>query len=82
MTLIEKKTKMRNNRAAEDILEAQNRERQERLASKSSYLKSLAYDIENEAKDHNRLLGNYCIFIANINTITFFITIVAYFRWC
>ena len=74
---------MRNNRAAEDILEAQNRERQERLASKSSYLKSLAYDIENEAKDHNRLLGNYCIFIANVNTtITFFITIVAYFRWC
>ena len=56
MKLIEKKTKMRNNRAAEDILEAQNRERQERLASKSSYLKSLAYDIENEAKDHNRLL--------------------------
>ena len=73
---------MRNNRASEDIIEAQNRDRQELLASKSSYLKSLAYDIENEAKDHNRLLGNCCIFIANINTITFFITIVAYFRWC
>ena len=49
---------MRNNRAAEDVLEAQNRERQERLATKSSYLKSLAYDIEGEAKDHNRLLGD------------------------
>ena len=49
---------MRNNRAAEDIIEAQNRERHERLASKSSYLKSLAYDIELEAKDHNRLLDN------------------------
>ena len=50
--------KMRNNRAAEDILDAQNRERQERLANKTSYLKSLAYDIESEAKDHNRLLDN------------------------
>lgn len=49
---------MRNNRAAEDIIEAQNRERTERIASKTSYLKSLAYDIENEAKDHNRLLDN------------------------
>ena len=50
--------KMRNNRAAEDIIDAQNRERQERLASKSSFLKSLAFDIESEAKDHNRLLDN------------------------
>ena len=49
---------MRNNRAAEDIIDAQNRERQERLANKSSFLKSLAYDIESEAKDHNRLLDN------------------------
>ena len=49
---------MRNNRAAEDILEAQNREYHERLAGKSSVLKSLAYDIEMEAKDHNRLLDN------------------------
>ena len=49
---------MRNNRAAEDVIDAQNRERQERLASKSSFLKSLAYDIESEAKDHNRLLDN------------------------
>ena len=49
---------MRNNRAAEDIIDAQNRERQERLASKSSFLKSLAFDIESEAKDHNRLLDN------------------------
>ncbi len=49
---------MRNNRASEDILEAQNRERTERIASKTSYLKSLAYDIENEAKDHNKLLDN------------------------
>ena len=52
------KVKMRNNRAAEDIIDAQNRERQERLANKSSFLKSLAYDIESEAKDHNRLLDN------------------------
>ena len=50
--------KMRNNRAAEDIVEAQNREYHDRLANKSSYLKSLAYDIEMEAKDHNRLLDN------------------------
>lgn len=49
---------MRNNRAAEDIIDAQNRERTERLASKTSYLKSLAYDMENEAKDHNKLLDN------------------------
>ncbi len=49
---------MRNNRAAEDILEAQNREYHDRLASKSSYLKSLAFDMQQEAKDHNRLLDN------------------------
>ena len=49
---------MRNNRASEDIIDAQNRERQERLASKTSYLKSIAFDIESEAKDHNRLLDN------------------------
>ena len=44
---------MRNNRASEDILEAQNREYHDRLSSKSSYLKSLAFDMEQEAKDHN-----------------------------
>ncbi len=46
----------RNNRAAEDIAEAQNREYHDRLASKSSYLKSIAFDIETEAKDHHKLL--------------------------
>ena len=47
---------MRNNRATEDILEAQNREYAERMSSKTSYLKSVAYDIEKEARDHNRFL--------------------------
>ena len=46
-----------NNRAAEDILDAQNREYHDRLSSKTSYLKSLAFDMEMEAKDHNRLLN-------------------------
>ena len=49
---------MRNNRATEDILEAQNREYAERMSSKTSYLKSVAYDIEKEARDHNSLLDN------------------------
>lgn len=57
MFFLQKKA-MRNNRASEDIIEAQNRERQERLASKTSYLKSIAFDIESEARDHNRLLDN------------------------
>ena len=48
---------MKNNRASEDIIEAQNREYAERIASKTSYLKSIAFDMENEAKDHNKLLG-------------------------
>jgi blocked-early-in-transport protein 1 len=48
----------RNNRAAEDIVDAQNREYHDRLSSKASYLKSLAFDIENEAKDHHRLLND------------------------
>ena len=43
-----------NNRASEDILDAQNREYHDRLGSKTSYLKSLAFDMEQEAKDHNR----------------------------
>lgn len=46
-----------NNRAAEDILDAQNREYHERLSNKTSYLKGLAFDMEMEAKDHNRLLN-------------------------
>ena len=45
------------NRASEDILDAQNREYADRLASKSSYLKSIAFDIESEAKDHHKLLN-------------------------
>lgn len=48
----------RNNRATEDILDAQNREYHDRLATKSSYLKSLAFDMENEAKDHHKLLNS------------------------
>ena len=43
-----------NNRASEDILDAQNREYHDRLGSKTSYLKALAFDMEQEAKDHNR----------------------------
>lgn len=46
-----------NNRGSEDILEAQNREYADRLANKTSYLKSLAFDMENEAKDHHKLLN-------------------------
>jgi blocked-early-in-transport protein 1 len=49
---------MRNNRGAEDVVEAQNREYHDRLSDKTSFLKSLAYDIEMEAKDHNRLLDS------------------------
>ena len=49
---------MRNNRASEDIIEAQNREYADRIASKTGYLKSIALDMEQEAKDHHRLLDN------------------------
>ena len=45
------------NRGAEDMLDAQNREYHERLSSKTSFLKSLAFDMEMEAKDHNKLLN-------------------------
>lgn len=48
----------RNNRASEDIIDAQNREITERLGSKTAYLKSLAFDMEMEAKDHHKLLDN------------------------
>ena len=48
----------RNNRATEDILDAQNREYHDRLANKTSYLKSLAFDMETEAKDHHKLLDS------------------------
>jgi len=44
------------NRASEDIIEAQNREYAERIASKTSFLKTVALDMESEAKDHHRLL--------------------------
>ena len=37
-------------------MDAQNRENQERLSQKTAFLKSLAVDIESEAKDHHRLL--------------------------
>lgn len=46
-----------SNRATEDIIDAQNREYHDRLAAKSSYLKSLAFDMETEAKDHHKLLA-------------------------
>jgi hypothetical protein len=46
-----------HNRASEDILEVQNREYHDRLSSKTTYLKSLAFDMEQEAKDHNRYWG-------------------------
>ena len=42
------------NRASEDIIEAQNREYAERIASKTSFLKTVALDMESEAKDHHR----------------------------
>lgn len=44
------------NRASEDVIEAQNREYAERISSKTSYLKTIALDMEQEAKDHHRLL--------------------------
>ena len=39
------------NRASEDIIEAQNREYAERIASKTSFLKTVALDMESEAKE-------------------------------
>ncbi|KAG8184070.1 hypothetical protein JTE90_013704 [Oedothorax gibbosus] len=42
----------------EDALEAQNRYHADELAKKISKLKSVAYDIEVEAKDHNKLLDD------------------------
>ena len=47
-----------SNRASEDIIEAQNREYAERISSKTSFLKTIALDMEQEAKDHHRLLDN------------------------
>ena len=37
-------------------MDSQNRDYQERLSQKTAFLKSLAVDIESEAKDHHRLL--------------------------
>lgn len=37
-------------------MDAQNRDYQDRLSQKTAFLKSLAVDIESEAKDHHRLL--------------------------
>lgn len=45
-------------RAQEDALDAQNREYHDRLSAKTSYLKSLAFDMETEAKSHHRLLDD------------------------
>ncbi|XP_040574019.1 BET1-like protein [Lepeophtheirus salmonis] len=47
---------MPQNRGKQDILDAQNREYHDRLASKASFLKSVALDLESETKDHHRLL--------------------------
>jgi len=44
------------NRASEDVIEAQNREYADRISSKTSFLKTIALDMEQEAKDHHRLL--------------------------
>ena len=41
---------------SEEAMDAQNRDYQERLSQKTAFLKSLAVDIESEAKDHHRLL--------------------------
>ena len=41
---------------SEEAMDVQNREYQDRLSQKTAYLKSLAVDIETEAKDHHRLL--------------------------
>jgi len=41
---------------SEEAMDSQNREYQERLSNKASYLKSLAFEIETEAKDHHGLL--------------------------
>ena len=39
---------------SEEAMDAQNREYQERLSQKTAFLKSLAVDIESEAKDHHK----------------------------
>ena len=49
------------NRASEDIIEAQNREYAERIASKTSFLKTVALDMESEAKDHHRSVCYYAL---------------------
>merc|ERR1712141_715083 len=41
---------------SEEAMDSQNRDYQERLSQKTAFLKSLAVDIESEAKDHHRLL--------------------------
>jgi len=43
---------------SEEAMDNQNREYQDRLSNKAAYLKSLAFDIETEAKDHHRLLDD------------------------
>ena len=48
----------RSNGWSEDAMDSENREYQERLSQKTAFLKSLAVDIESEAKDHHRLLDS------------------------
>jgi len=43
---------------SEEAIDSENREYHERLSNKASYLKSLAFEIESEAKDHHRLLDD------------------------
>lgn len=42
----------------ESLLEQENRERTERLAAKVNALKNFTMDMEQEARDHNRLLDD------------------------
>ncbi|GAB6022259.1 BET1-like protein [Chamberlinius hualienensis] len=44
--------------SSEDSMDSHNRQMSERLSQKVTTLKSLAFDIESEAKDHNHLLRN------------------------
>jgi len=43
---------------SEEALDSENREYQDRLSDKAAFLKSLAFEIESEAKDHHRLLDD------------------------
>ena len=42
---------------SEEAMDSGNRDYQDRLSQKTAFLKSLAVDIESEAKDHHKLLN-------------------------